>query len=256
MGRLRHPVRAIREPLGTAGLVVAIIALIMAMGGAAFAAAGLNGKQKKEVEKIAKKFAGAPGKQGAPGANGAQGPVGAQGSTGPTGVAGAKGDPGANGAQGSPGKQGESAPCTAGEPTCVVASGVTETGAWSISQSSAGALQPFATISFPIPLAEGSGINSAFAFNKEQTANEDFGTSGCEGSVAEPTAPSGKLCVYTGGETLEKAAGATYQVQALEVLTTSKYAATGAVLRAPFLIGSPEEPASIEASGSWAVTAP
>ena len=83
---MRHPVRAIREPFGTAGLVVAGIALIAALGGTAFAATKLNSTQKKEVEKIAKRFAGKNGKDGA---------VGPPGSAGP---AGPKGDPGGSGA--------------------------------------------------------------------------------------------------------------------------------------------------------------
>ena len=92
MKRLRHPIRAIREPFGTAGLIVACVALIAALGGTALAAKGaLTGKQKKEVEKIAKKFAGKPGANGAPGA---QGPTGASGKDG---VAGSNGAPGAPG---------------------------------------------------------------------------------------------------------------------------------------------------------------
>lgn len=95
MKRLRHPVRAIREPFGTAGLIVACVALIAALGGSAIAASNaLTGKQKKEVTKIAKKFA---GKNGAPGAAGPQGPAGSPG---------AKGDPGAAGAEGTDGTNG------------------------------------------------------------------------------------------------------------------------------------------------------
>jgi len=51
MQRLRHPVRAIREPFGKAGLIVAIFALVMAMVGGAYAAGKLTSGQKKEVEK-------------------------------------------------------------------------------------------------------------------------------------------------------------------------------------------------------------
>ncbi|MGN6815144.1 MAG: hypothetical protein ACTHK3_03550 [Solirubrobacterales bacterium] len=107
MKRLRHPVRAIREPFGTAGLVVACVALVLAMTGAAFAAKGaLTGKQKKEVEKIAKKFAGKPGapgpagpagQNGGAGSKGATGPQGSKGATGPQGSAGPKGETGAPG---------------------------------------------------------------------------------------------------------------------------------------------------------------
>jgi hypothetical protein len=89
MKRLRHPIRAIEEPFGKAGLIVAVIALVLALTGAAFAAAGLSGKQKKEVEKIAKNLAGKPGTSGtngAPGAKGDTGAVGANGTNGTNGV--------------------------------------------------------------------------------------------------------------------------------------------------------------------------
>jgi len=104
MNRLRHPVRAIREPFGTAGLVVACVALIAALGGTAFAAAKLNSTQKKEVEKIAKKFAGKPG---APGAQGPAGPAGKDGSNGAAGAKGATGAKGVAGEDGATGATGE-----------------------------------------------------------------------------------------------------------------------------------------------------
>lgn len=95
--RLRHPIRSITEPYGKAGLLVAILALVLATTGAAFAAAGLNSKQKKEVTKIAKKYAGKPG---APGA------------TGPAGTNGTNGKDGANGTAGANGTNGVSAEAT------------------------------------------------------------------------------------------------------------------------------------------------
>jgi hypothetical protein len=91
MHRLRHPVRAIREPFGTAGLVIACIAIVLALTGAAFAAGKLTSKQKKEVEKIAKKYAGKPG---APGASGPAGPAGGNGKDGANGTNGANGTDG------------------------------------------------------------------------------------------------------------------------------------------------------------------
>jgi hypothetical protein len=100
MKRLRHPVRAIREPFGTAGLVVACVALIAALGGTALAAAKLNSTQKKEVEKIAKKYAGKPGAPGATGPAGPQGPAGAAGKDGTNGTNGTNGTAGAPGAAG------------------------------------------------------------------------------------------------------------------------------------------------------------
>src|SRR3977135_3938804 len=81
----------LKEPFGKAGLTVAICALVLAMVGGAYAAGALSGKQKKEVEKIAKKFAGKPG------AAGLAGPVGANGTNGTAGKEGAPGAPGKDG---------------------------------------------------------------------------------------------------------------------------------------------------------------
>lgn len=106
--------RRIREPFGTAGLIVAVVALVAALGGGAYAArAALSGKQKKEVQRIAKteakKYAGKngevgpagpagmPGAKGDAGAAGAIGPVG---QTGPIGPVGPKGDRGPAGIAG------------------------------------------------------------------------------------------------------------------------------------------------------------
>ena len=50
--------RRFHQRFGAAGLIVSILALILALTGAAFAASGLTGKQKKEVTKIAKQYAG------------------------------------------------------------------------------------------------------------------------------------------------------------------------------------------------------
>jgi len=96
----------IHDRLGTAGFIISIVALIAALGGGAYAASGgLTPKQKKEVKKIAKQFA---GKDGAQGPVGAQGPQGATGAQGATGVPGEKGDDGTNGANGANGANGES----------------------------------------------------------------------------------------------------------------------------------------------------
>jgi hypothetical protein len=104
MKRLRHPIRAIREPFGKAGLILACIALIAAVGGTAYAATKLNGTQKKEVEKIAKKYAGKDGAPGAAGTNGTNGTNGKDGTAGEKGEKGEKGDTGNAGGAGAAGK--------------------------------------------------------------------------------------------------------------------------------------------------------
>jgi hypothetical protein len=109
MSRIKHPVRALREPFGTAGLIVACVALVLALTGAAFAAGKLTSTQKKEVEKIAKKFAGKPG---AVGPAGPAGPAGAAGANGKDGAPGAKGEDGTDGTNGTNGTDGESVTMT------------------------------------------------------------------------------------------------------------------------------------------------
>lgn len=176
MKRLRHPIRAIREPFGKAGLIVACLALVAAMGGTALAAAKLNGTQKKEVEKIAKKYAGKAGKNGATGPAGPAGPMGPTGATGATGAAGV----GTTGPQGEPGETGFTETLPAGK---------TETGVWSVGNATAeGSL--FAPISFTIPLSASPAVH----YNEAETAE-------CPGTAGEPEAARGQLCVYlTGGE--------------------------------------------------------
>src|SRR3954470_13970370 len=84
--------KRIHDKLGTAGLVVAVVALVVALTGTAFAAKKFITKQ--EAIKIAKKYA---GKNGAPGAQGSKGDTGASGAQGP------KGDQGGKGEEGPPG---------------------------------------------------------------------------------------------------------------------------------------------------------
>lgn len=97
MGRKRLDRLRKRLQANGPGITVAVIAMILALTGAAFAASGaLTAKQKKEVTKIAqaeaKKF---------------PGPAGPAGAQGPAGAAGGKGDKGDKGEQGPEGKKGE-----------------------------------------------------------------------------------------------------------------------------------------------------
>ena len=228
---LRHPVRAIREPFGTAGLVIAMIALIAALGGGAYAASGaLTGKQKKEVEKIAKQFAGKPGEKGAAGP---AGPAGGAGAKGDAGAAGTKGDPGSsggagksvtvtetscgglggaevkqegsasgvevcNGEEGSPGNPGPPGPTgnpwTAGGTLPV---GSEETGFWTI-QGQAGKTS-FAPISFPIQMpAPLKAAQTFYGTGSEFELTETEFTKHCPGvnSTQPKVANAGNLCIY------------------------------------------------------------
>lgn len=253
MKRLRHPIRAIREPFGTAGLIVACVALIAALGGTALAAKGaLTGKQKKEVEKIAKKFAGKPGANGAPGAQGPAGPAGKDGTNGTNGTNGTDGAPGARGPEGSP--------WTAGG---VLPTGKTETGSWAVN---APPEQAVSAISFSIQLTGSLGASQVHYVNENgEEAVENGGTielvpqPECPGTPAEPEAEAGNLCVYQAfvNGTNEVGGLATgvriYRADSNPLPLGA--AKSGAVMTIP----SKEEggvPQTVFANGTWAVTAP
>ena len=204
----------IHQKLGTAGFVISIVALVAALCGGAYAAGGgLTGKQKKEVTKIAKKYAGKPGAPGANGTNGAPGAKGDKGDAGAAGSNGTNGTDGTNGesvevnpyageeCEGGSGEEGvELTNATgaayvcngeAGEPWPAggtLPPGATETGAWSMN-SSGPFVELYTGISFAVPLNGAlPGSNVHFV--------SSTGGGVCDGTAAEPTAPEGVLCVY------------------------------------------------------------
>jgi hypothetical protein len=190
--------RRLKEPFGKAGLTVAILALVLAMVGGAYAAGGgLNGKQKKEVTKIAKKYAGKPGPAGAPG------PAGSAGATGPAGAVGPAGAAGKAGATGTEGPEGpEGSPWTAGG---VLPEGQTEKGVWAVAgKASEKEEASAAPISFTIPLEVGPTPHfiGEEAGEGEANFNAETFPAGCKGTaenpanVANPIAQPGNLCVY------------------------------------------------------------
>lgn len=201
--KLRHPIRATRESFGTAGLIIAVIALIAALGGTAIASGGLSGAEKKlikkETEKSAKKFAKA-GPQGAPGAPGAKGANGTDGKEGPAGKsvevlpgAAGCGAPGGSTVQvaGQPGTAQkvcngeEGSPWTAGG---VLPPEQTETGFIADRGTGAQAIQ----ISFPIPLPAAIDGSHVKIINVGDPVPAE-----CEGgTVANPKAAPGYLCAY------------------------------------------------------------
>jgi Collagen triple helix repeat (20 copies) len=183
-GEKNQMIGRIQKQLGTAGLVVAVMALIVALAGTAVAANKLFTKnQEKQIVKIAKKYAGKNGKDGAPGPAGAQGP---------------KGDTGAKGDPGAPGPEGEAgSPWTAGG---TLPSQATETGTWTLGQSVPAESNYFLPLSFPIPLSaplEGqSHVHYINAAGKEVIGGNEVTSSACLGSVTQPKATPGNLCVY------------------------------------------------------------
>jgi hypothetical protein len=236
----------IHQKLGTAGFIISIVALVAALGGGAYAASGgLNGKQKKEVEKIAKKFAGKTGAAGATGPAGAQGPEGAPGKDGSNGANGAPG------AAGSPGAKGEPGPLVTQVP-----SKKTLTGAWSVGGEGA---QLLASISFPFPVSpaptsviiresrqlalvvESTGL-------KEVLAGEEAIEAFCPGSAASPEAEPGFLCVYTEREESGTEVGFELALVGAGWANPSEY---GASVPVKNVSGEAKL-----AKGTWSVTAP
>jgi hypothetical protein len=269
MKRLRHPIRLIREPFGTAGLIVAMIALLAALGGTALAANGaLSGKQKKEVEKIAKKYAGKPGSPGAAGAPGAKGDAGVNGSNGSNGGAGANGiSVTTSAASGAECPAGGIKIASAGPTTkvCngttgfteVLPAGKTETGIWSSGiVSEIGNENIQTAISFAIPLAMALPVaDTHYLTTVQQQAG---GTTQCPGTVDEPLAAEGNLCVYQGATRLEEEeAGEEFKVSGIfpasEEVTGAGGASTAGAILFIHYKGFPET-ASAYLNGSWALT--
>jgi collagen triple helix repeat protein len=196
-----------RNHFGIPG-VIAVVALVFAMLGGAYAASNDGGSGSKAT---------ASAKKGPRGPRGPRGPAGPAGPQGPAGPAGAKGDTGAAGSNGSNGAQGPAGPTgktgatgATGAPGATGATGATglsgftetlpvgktETGVWSAFQvDKEKEQQAFASASYNIPLAKvpfRNYINSAGA-----PASTGASLENCPGSFTEPKAKEGNLCVYT-----------------------------------------------------------
>ena len=87
---LRTRYAALHNQFGTAGLILSVVAIVLALGGGAYAANNTATASK----------AGKPGPRGKIGATGPAGPQGTAGPTGPTGPAGTNGENGTNGTNG------------------------------------------------------------------------------------------------------------------------------------------------------------
>jgi len=197
----------IQNKFGTAGLIVAVVALVAALSGAAFAASKLNPTQKKEVTKIAKreakKFPGPTGPQGP------QGPAGPAGAAGKDGAPGTPGTPGATGPTGKTGTAGVTGPTGPTGPTGgggglpeFLPEGQKETGAFSTGYVGDGETEPaiapaFLEFSFNIPLEEKPKVVWVNKAGNGVYTGSEGTVADCPGTVAEPDAEPGFLCLYT-----------------------------------------------------------
>jgi len=255
---------------------IAFVALIFAVTGVSFAATGGGGgsgssagfrasassgtltataskAKPKPKPKVVKGPAGPKGATGVAGATGAPGAVGPAGLAGPAGPAGPKGDigpagaNGTNGTNGTNGKDGEN-----GETgfTETLPEGMTETGAWAVAgpefEGSKDAVIP---ISFAIPLAETIDEESQTVIMKTGEAAKP----GCiGGTVAEPKAEPGFLCIYTAPNGSLGSNPAVLQT----ALTGIGASRTGAYIRTEELKNGAETGEATIVTGTWAVTAP
>lgn len=166
----------VHAKLGTAGLVVAVIALIVACSGAALARGVLITKLSQISPKVQKKLKGATGPQGP------AGPQGPQGEQGPKGDQGARGD---RGEEGPEGKEGPPGPTETKLPA-----GQTLKGLWQFQVNQ----NPFGlgifTISYPLRVEPAP----TFEWVPMGTAAEE--NEHCPGTAEEPKADPGYTCVY------------------------------------------------------------
>lgn len=280
----------VRERLGSAGLAVAILALIVALSGGAYAATATNsakkpakGLTKAQVIALIKANPGPPGSPGAPGPAGGAGPKGDQGTPGGKGDPGPKGDTGTSvnltpiavGAGKCSGRGGatlkenaspdaEKDICTGekgvqgdkgdpGDPWAVggvLPPGKSETGAWAFSAAE-DEDEIFVPISFTIPLA---GEPTEEGFIEEDVhfqGDADFATACPNASVTEPKAPPGKLCVFA--FPFGGVVNATFtRISNLNFSNEPGASTAGAVVQFAFS-GAAGDLA--QGNGSWAVTA-
>ncbi|HEX2097251.1 MAG TPA: hypothetical protein VHF50_07785 [Solirubrobacterales bacterium] len=252
-----------RNRFGIPG-VISVIALVFAMLGGAYAANDSGGDGSK-ASASAKAKKGPRGPRGPKGPAGPQGPAGAAGAKGDTGAAGANGANGKDGAPGLQGQKGATGPTgpagatgvtgpegAEGSPWTVdgtLPSEATLTGAWSFANQPVGQVIEI-PISFSIPLAASMAVAQTHEVYSGETA-----PSACAGGTIEnPQAEPGHLCVYG------KFVGADFAASASEdsiptfsrpgaTLGTAGVGVAGTVLQ---FMGEP----GAWGRGTWAVTAP
>ncbi len=262
--------------------VAATLALLMGMTGTAYAAKYLITSTKQIKPSVLASLKGKAGPAGPAGANGAAGAPGAKGENGAPGAKGENGAPGTNGTSvtmatftGKKGSCEEGGTELKGTSTVLVCNGKpgptteklpskdTETGTWAVAGLESASDFAQAAISFAIPLEQelpgfeepSAGVeirgHTHYINNKNEELFEGVGTTthpDCTGSVANPTAAPGSLCVY-GGEEENVLTGSE------EIRSPVTSASQESVGRAGDVLRLDVTAKNARASGSWAVTA-
>ena len=200
---------------------------------------------------FSKRFAvpGPAGPQGAKGDKGDSGSNGADGAAGPAGEKGEAGVKGEKGDQGEPGETGEKGEPWAPDNQLPV--GATETGTYAAVLVNSLETNTLLTVplSFQVQLAAALGAGEVHYVTKEKQENEEVPAEctveGVEGSVAEPLAGAGQLCVYAASAAAVVFAGI------VEPGAGPGAGVAGAMLFFSVLPG-PETVANV--NGTWAVT--
>lgn len=253
--------------------VAATFALVFAMTGGAFAAGHYLITSPKQISpKVLKALKGASGAPGAPGAAGAAGPAGPQGPGGPQGP---KGEPGPKGEAGAKGENGQTG-FTETLPT-----GKTETGDWNMDVVVSGGEQVASTsASFNIPLASQMTNQNECGESGKPACVVHYvpvggSAPGCLGNVAEPGAEPGNLCVFARNETnvlpeilpnwktpkvchlaTKNSKNAIIDPNFCAQVKNAAEEDEGADTTGFGIATWSKEAGSVEASGTWAVTAP
>jgi Collagen triple helix repeat (20 copies) len=181
----------IRERI-TYGNVAMTLALVLSMTGGAYAAGRIIITSTKQISpKVIRQLAGKVGPAGPAGLAGPPGPSGPAGPLGPTGSPGPKGDPGVQGERGAPGPKGDTGePWTAGG---TLPSGKTLKGEWNVGGYASEPQNIFKTsVSYALPL---SGAPTTHYIHVGASV-----PAGCTGSVQQPGAEPGNLCVFAASE--------------------------------------------------------
>jgi hypothetical protein len=232
---------------GACSNIIAILALLFATSGGALAAGKFLITSTKQINpKVLKSLKGTSGKNGAPGPAGPAGPVGAAGPVGPAGAAGTVGPAGPEGKEGKEGPEGGKGATGSPWPVGELPAKATETGEWALEGVAPEPELLASPLSFNVPLK--AAITDAtkvhFIVTGETVPAE------CEGgTLTEPKAASGNLCVYAELENTEAASASPLGLSTISGFAGNAADKSGAIVRVIAL-----EEGRFKATGSWAVT--